>query len=104
MPGADPRTAQRVANELREKAPVVMAMAGLIGTTTATTHELEPDEAPVVEDVAEDAPAPTKRPRAKRGPDPSAVAQALVAQGPSLVAAGWKTLARALLALAGTAP
>ncbi|TNC68826.1 Holliday junction branch migration protein RuvA [Rubellimicrobium roseum] len=75
--GVGPRTAQRVANELREKAPVVMAMAGLIGTTTATTHELEPDEAPVVEDVpTEDAPAPAKRARAKRGPDPSAVAQA----------------------------
>jgi NitT/TauT family transport system permease protein len=32
-------------------------------------------------------------------PAPSGVARALVAQGPSLIAAGWKTLARALLAL-----
>ena len=31
--GVGPRTAQRVVNELRDKAPVVMAMAGLMGAT-----------------------------------------------------------------------
>ncbi|MBP1807682.1 Holliday junction branch migration protein RuvA [Rubellimicrobium aerolatum] len=72
--GVGPRTAQRVVNELREKAPVVMAMAGLIGTTTATTHELEPDEAEVIETPAEA--APTKRAARRREPDGGAVAQA----------------------------
>lgn len=46
--GVGPKTAQRVANELRDKAPVVMAMAGLMGTTLATTH-VEEDDPQVVE-------------------------------------------------------
>ena len=47
--GVGPKTAQRVANELRDKAPVVMAMAGLVGTTAATTHELDAEETEVIE-------------------------------------------------------
>lgn len=39
-----PKTAQRIANELRDKAPVVMAMAGLLGTTTPTAHALDDSE------------------------------------------------------------
>ncbi|TNC46798.1 Holliday junction branch migration protein RuvA [Rubellimicrobium rubrum] len=72
--GVGPRTAQRVVNELREKAPAVMAMAGLIGTTSVTTHTLDADEAEVVE-VPDDA-APAKRAPRRSEPDPGAVAQA----------------------------
>jgi holliday junction DNA helicase RuvA len=72
--GVGPRTAQRVVNELREKAPAVMAMAGLIGTTSATTHTLEADEAEVVE-VPDDV-TPAKRSLRRSEPDPGAVAQA----------------------------
>ncbi len=61
--GVGPKTAQRIVNELRDKAPAVMAMAGLIGTTAVTTHELEPDEVQVVE--ADEAPAPKATPRRK---------------------------------------
>ncbi|EYD77995.1 Holliday junction DNA helicase RuvA [Rubellimicrobium mesophilum DSM 19309] len=61
--GVGPKTAQRIVNELRDKAPAVMAMAGLIGTTAVTTHELEPDEVQVVE--VEAAPAPKAAPRRK---------------------------------------
>jgi len=68
--GVGPKTAQRVANELRDKAPVVMAMAGLIGTTAATVHVLDGEEVQVIE---AEAPPPGVRPR---GPDASAVAQA----------------------------
>ena len=73
--GVGPRTAQRVVNELREKAPAVMAMAGLIGTTSATTHTLEADEADVLEPVEETASPPQRGPRL-REPDGAAVAQA----------------------------
>ncbi|WP_210529007.1 Holliday junction branch migration protein RuvA [Rubellimicrobium arenae] len=72
--GVGPRTAQRVVNELREKAPGVMAMAGLVGTSTATTHTLDPEEGDVVEPV-EDA-APAKKGSRRREPDGSALAQA----------------------------
>jgi Holliday junction DNA helicase RuvA len=61
--GVGPKTAQRITNELRDKAPVVMAMAGLVGTTAITTHELEPEEAQVIE--AEDASAPATPARRK---------------------------------------
>ena len=73
--GVGPRTAQRVVNELREKAPAVMAMAGLIGTTSVTTHTLEADEAEVME-APDDAAAPAKRTSRRSEPDPGAVAQA----------------------------
>lgn len=71
--GVGPRTAQRVVNELRDKAPAVMAMAGLIGTQAVATHEMGEDEAEVVEPVDEAAAAPRRRPK---GPDRAAVAQA----------------------------
>ena len=59
--GVGPKTAQRIVNELRDKAPAVMAMAGLIGTTAVTTHELDTEEVQVVE--ADDRPAPQANPR-----------------------------------------
>lgn len=60
--GVGPKTAQRVVNELRDKAPVVMAMAGLVGTTAATTHALGPEEAAVLEPVeAEPGPRAARR-------------------------------------------
>lgn len=72
--GVGPRTAQRVVNELRDKAPAVMAMAGLVGTTAVTAHALDAEEeAVVVEDAA---PAPAPKGRKAREPDRSAVAQA----------------------------
>ena len=71
--GVGTKTAQRVVNELRDKAPVVMAMAGLVGTTAVTTHALEPEEAEVLEPV-EAAPAP--KPGRRREPDGAARAQA----------------------------
>ncbi len=73
--GERPRTAQRVVNELRDKAPAVMAMAGLVGAGAVTTHALDAEEAAVVEeDEAPAAPAP--RSRKAREPDRAAVAQA----------------------------
>ena len=74
--GVGPRTAQRVVNELRERAPVVMAMAGLVGTTAVTTHELEAEEAEVLEPVGGEVAAAPKRSRKAREPDGAAVAQA----------------------------
>jgi Holliday junction DNA helicase RuvA len=73
-----PRTAQRIVNELRDKAPVVMAMAGLVGTSAATTHAFEPEEAvEVVEEPADVAQAGGKAPAGRaRGPDRAQVAQA----------------------------
>lgn len=58
--GVGPKTAQRIVNELRDKAPAVMAMAGLVGTTAVTTHELEAEEVQVVE-VEPVAAAPARR-------------------------------------------
>ena len=71
--GVGPRTAQRIVNELRDKAPVVMAMAGLVGTTAATTHALEPEEVAVLEPVEA---APDVRAPRRREPDGAARAQA----------------------------
>lgn len=73
--GVGPRTAQRVVNELRDKAPAVMAMAGLVGTSAVTTHALDAEEAVVVED-AEAPAAVAPRGRRAREPDRAAVAQA----------------------------
>ena len=61
--GVGPKTAQRIVNELRDKAPAVMAMAGLVGTTAVTTHELEAEEVQVVE--VDEAPAPSAAARRK---------------------------------------
>ena len=74
--GVGPRTAQRIVNELREKAPAVMAMAGLIGTTSVTTHTLDVDEAEAEVVESPDEPAPAKRAPRQREPDGVAVAQA----------------------------
>ncbi len=73
--GVGPRTAQRVVNELRDKAPAVMAMAGLVGAGAVTTHALDAEEAAVVEE--DEAPAAlAPRSRKAREPDRAAVAQA----------------------------
>ncbi len=74
--GVGPRTAQRVVNELRDKAPAVMAMAGLVGTSATTTHALDAEEEAVVVEDAEAAPAVAPKARRPREPDRAAVAQA----------------------------
>ncbi len=66
-PGVGPKIAQRVVNELRDKAPAVMAMGG--GEVLADL--VEPDEVAPVESVAK--PRPAARPRS------SAQAEALSA-------------------------
>jgi Holliday junction DNA helicase RuvA len=71
--GVGPKTAQRIVNELRDKAPAVMAMAGLIGTTAVTTHELDTEEVQVVE--ADDRPGPQANPR-RRAENGQGMAQA----------------------------
>ena len=71
--GVGPKTAQRIVNELRDKAPAVMAMAGLVGTTAVTTHELDAEEAEVVE--AGEAPAPKAVPK-RRAENGQGMAQA----------------------------
>jgi Holliday junction DNA helicase RuvA len=77
--GVGPRTAQRVANELRDRAPAVMAMAGLVGTSAVTTHELDAEEAEVVE-VAEADPGPaTPAKGRRRDEDGMAAAEAMSA-------------------------
>ncbi|HVG49457.1 MAG TPA: Holliday junction branch migration protein RuvA [Rubellimicrobium sp.] len=70
--GVGPKTAQRIVNELRDKAPVVMAMAGLVGTTAVTTHELDAEEAEVIE-ASEPA---TATPSRRLAPDGAGMAQA----------------------------
>ena len=74
--GVGPRTAQRVVNELREKAPAVMAMAGLVGASTVAAHDFDAEEVADVAVVEEVAEAPAPKARRPRGPDPAAVAQA----------------------------
>jgi Holliday junction DNA helicase RuvA len=72
--GVGPKMAQRVVNELREKAPAVMAMAGLIGTTTPAAHALDEEEEAV---AVEDAPEPVSGPAPRRPrTDGAAMAQA----------------------------
>jgi holliday junction DNA helicase RuvA len=72
--GVGPRTAQRIVNELREKAPVVMAMAGLVGATTATSHALDAEEAEVIE--VPEVPAEAPKPGRRRAADGQGMAQA----------------------------
>ena len=61
--GIGPKTAQRVVNELKDKAPAVMAMgAG------------QPEAPPVIEEAGE-APAPSAKPAPKAAPKPNASAQ-----------------------------
>lgn len=76
--GVGPRTAQRVANELRDRAPAVMAMAGLVGTTAVTTHELDAGEAEVVEMPAAE-PAAQRPARGRRDDEGMAQAEAMSA-------------------------
>jgi Holliday junction DNA helicase RuvA len=113
--GVGPKTAQRIVNELRDKAPVVMAMAGLVGTTAVTSHELDAEEAQVVE--ADEAPAPraAPRPRAESGQGmaqaeamsalgnlgygPGEAVQAVAQAAESLPQAGTPELIRAALRL-----
>jgi Holliday junction DNA helicase RuvA len=66
-PGVGPKIAQRVVNELRDKAPAVMAMGG----GAALADLVEPDDGGAVEAVAK--PRPAARPRS------SAQAEALSA-------------------------
>ena len=113
--GVGPKTAQRIVNELRDKAPVVMAMAGLVGTTAVTSHELDAEEAQVVE--ADEAPVPraAPRPRAESGQGmaqaeamsalgnlgygPGEAVQAVAQAAESLPQAGTPELIRAALRL-----
>jgi Holliday junction DNA helicase RuvA len=65
-PGVGPKLAQRVVNELKDKAPQVMAMGA------AGARRAEMDEAVVIDPSSQ---APTPRPRAP-GPDTGAAARA----------------------------
>lgn len=67
-PGVGPKIAQRVVNELKDKAPGVMALGGTLSAATGTA----PAEAPVIEPAA-----PLPRP----APSASAQAEALSALG-----------------------
>lgn len=71
--GVGPKMAQRVVNELRDKAPAVMAMAGLIGTTTAALDAVEGGEGAA---PAGDAPGPVPAAPRRAQTDGSATAQA----------------------------
>ncbi len=70
--GIGPKTAQRVVNELKDKAPAVMAM----GTSEPTAVPVLPEDDAVIEPAA---PAPKAAPKPK--PNQSAQAEALSALG-----------------------
>lgn len=70
--GIGPKTAQRVVNELKDKAPAVMAM----GTAEPTAAPVLPEDDAVIEPAA---PAPKAAPKPK--PNQSAQAEALSALG-----------------------
>ena len=68
-PGVGPKIAQRVVNELKDKAPAVMAMGGTLAKSLA--------EAPQVDEVIEtDAPAPKPRVANAPVPKPNASSEA----------------------------
>jgi len=68
-PGVGPKIAQRVVNELKDKAPAVMAMGGTLAKTLA--------EAPQMDEVIEtDAPAPKPRVAKASVPKPNASSEA----------------------------
>ncbi len=70
--GIGPKTAQRVVNELKDKAPAVMAM----GTAEPTAAPVRPEDDAVIEPAT---PAPKAAPKPK--PNQSAQAEALSALG-----------------------
>lgn len=90
--GIGPKTAQRVVNELKDKAPTVMAM----GQGTATT----PDDVPEVIETPTAPPAPRSKSASK--PNASAQAEALSALGNLGYAPG--EAAGAVAQAAGEAP
>ncbi len=90
--GIGPKTAQRVVNELKDKAPSVMAM----GQGTVTT----PDDVPEVVETPAAASAPRSKPASK--PNASAQAEALSALGNLGYAPG--EAAGAVAQAAGEAP
>jgi Holliday junction DNA helicase RuvA len=90
--GIGPKTAQRVVNELKDKAPTVMAM----GQGTVTT----PDDVPEVVETPVTASAPRSKPASK--PNASAQAEALSALGNLGYAPG--EAAGAVAQAAGEAP
>lgn len=77
--GVGPRTAQRVANELRDRAPAVMAMAGLVGMTSGIA-DAPPELDDMVVEPAEEAGPKLKR-AAKRDDGARAQAEAMSALG-----------------------
>ncbi|SDE48036.1 Holliday junction branch migration protein RuvA [Limimaricola pyoseonensis] len=70
--GVGPKTAQRVVNELKDKAPSVMAM----GAQPAAMRESEADDAAVIEDAAPAETAPATKPKAQPKARGNAEAQA----------------------------
>lgn len=78
--GVGPRTAQRVVNELRDKAPAVMAMAGLVGMTSGIAEAPPELDDVVIEPLAEDGPAKPKR-ASKRDDGARTQAEAMSALG-----------------------
>jgi Holliday junction DNA helicase RuvA len=90
--GIGPKTAQRVVNELKDKAPEVMAM-GEAGSAPAQAQAADPDD--VIEPVAAPAPAPA-------APKGQAQAEALSALGNLGYAPG--EAAGAVAQAAGDAP
>lgn len=75
--GVGPKTAQRVVNELKDKAPGVMAMGGTLSAAMGT------DVAEPVE-VIEDAPKPARKPRKQA--EPTVAQQSAAAQSDALSA------------------
>jgi Holliday junction DNA helicase RuvA len=90
-PGIGPKLAQRVVNELKEKAPGIMAMGGTMGQAAGTT----PD--PLIED---DAPLP----KAKPAPPSSGAAQADALSALTNLGYAPSEAARAVAEAAGAAP
>jgi len=92
-PGVGPRIAQRVVNELKDKAPKLMALGGAIAT----------DGGPLVEDGS-GAGADQVPTSMKSRPDGSAVAQAEALSGLSNLGYGPVEAARAVAEAAGANP
>lgn len=90
-PGIGPKLAQRVVNELKEKAPGIMALGGTMGQAAGTT----PD--PLIED---DAPLP----KAKPAPPSSGAAQADALSALTNLGYAPSEAARAVAEAAGAAP